>query len=129
VGSASGLRRAAMPNTPAAVHGPLDSVLFPGKPRIPDLMAPPFQPGAQWRYAASSRRPDERRRLQYRLRTAPSSTAAARFVIAALVFTLSPVHDDAHYVAAAAKLAACKDIDALYIKIREGCCRRSGRRR
>jgi oxaloacetate decarboxylase alpha subunit len=38
------------------------------------------------------------------------------WVIAALVFTLSPVHDDEHYVAAARKLAACTDIDALYIK-------------
>ncbi len=38
------------------------------------------------------------------------------YVIAALVFTLSPVHDDAHYAAAARKLAACPDIDALYIK-------------
>ncbi len=38
------------------------------------------------------------------------------YVIAALVYTLSPVHDDAYYVAAARKLAACPDIDALYIK-------------
>ena len=38
------------------------------------------------------------------------------YVIAALVFTLSPVHDDAHYANAAHKLAACEDIDALYIK-------------
>ena len=38
------------------------------------------------------------------------------YVIAALVFTLSPVHDDAHYAQAARKLAACADIDALYIK-------------
>jgi oxaloacetate decarboxylase alpha subunit len=38
------------------------------------------------------------------------------FVIAALVFTLSPVHDDAHYVAAARKLGSCSDIDAIYIK-------------
>jgi len=38
------------------------------------------------------------------------------FVIAALVFTLSPVHDDAHYVERARKLAASRDIDALYIK-------------
>jgi len=38
------------------------------------------------------------------------------YVIAALVFTLSPVHDDAHYAAAARKLAACPDVDALYIK-------------
>jgi oxaloacetate decarboxylase (Na+ extruding) subunit alpha len=38
------------------------------------------------------------------------------YVIAALVFTLSPVHDDAHYAAAARELAACPDIDAVYIK-------------
>ena len=37
-------------------------------------------------------------------------------VIAALVFTLSPVHDDAHYVERARKLAECPDVDALYIK-------------
>ncbi len=38
------------------------------------------------------------------------------YVIAALVFTLSPIHDDAHYVERARKLAACPDVDALYIK-------------
>jgi oxaloacetate decarboxylase alpha subunit len=38
------------------------------------------------------------------------------YVIAALVFTLSPIHDDAHYAERARKLAACVDIDALYIK-------------
>ena len=38
------------------------------------------------------------------------------YVIAALVFTLSPVHDDAHYVTAARKLGSCADIDAIYIK-------------
>jgi oxaloacetate decarboxylase alpha subunit len=38
------------------------------------------------------------------------------FVIAALVYTLSPIHDDAHYVEAARRLAACADVDALYIK-------------
>jgi oxaloacetate decarboxylase (Na+ extruding) subunit alpha len=42
--------------------------------------------------------------------------SGGEYVIAALVFTLSPVHDDAHYAAAARKLAACPDIDALYIK-------------
>ncbi len=55
---------------------------------------------------------------------ADSNVACARmvkrvggeFVIAALVFTLSPVHDDAHYVAAARKLAACPEVDAIYIK-------------
>src|SRR3984957_6122005 len=55
---------------------------------------------------------------------ADSNVACARlvkhgggeYVIAALVFTLSPVHDDAHYAAAARKLAACPDIDAIYIK-------------
>jgi len=38
------------------------------------------------------------------------------FVIAALVFTLSPIHDDAHYVERARKMAACPDVDAVYIK-------------
>jgi oxaloacetate decarboxylase alpha subunit len=37
-------------------------------------------------------------------------------VIAALVFSISPIHDDAHYVRNAARLAACADVDALYIK-------------
>jgi len=55
---------------------------------------------------------------------AESNVACARmvkqgggeFVIAALVFTLSPIHDDAHYAERARKLAASPDIDALYIK-------------
>ncbi len=38
------------------------------------------------------------------------------FVIAALCYSISPVHDDAHYVAAAARFAACPDIDAVYLK-------------
>lgn len=38
------------------------------------------------------------------------------FVIAALVFTLSPIHDDRHYAEAARKLAACAAVDAIYIK-------------
>jgi len=38
------------------------------------------------------------------------------YVIAALVFTLSPIHDDAHYAERARTLAASPDIDALYIK-------------
>ena len=42
--------------------------------------------------------------------------AGGEYVIAALVFTLSPIHDDAHYAAAARTLAASPDIDALYIK-------------
>jgi len=37
-------------------------------------------------------------------------------VIGALVFTLSPIHDDAHYGEAARTMAASPDIDALYIK-------------
>ncbi len=40
----------------------------------------------------------------------------ADYVIAALVFTISPIHDDAHYVDRARTLAASPDIDALYIK-------------
>jgi oxaloacetate decarboxylase (Na+ extruding) subunit alpha len=42
--------------------------------------------------------------------------AGGEFVIAALVFTLSPIHDDAHYAACARTLAASPDIDAFYIK-------------
>ncbi len=38
------------------------------------------------------------------------------YVIAALVFTLSPIHDDAHYIERARRLAGCADIDALYVK-------------
>jgi oxaloacetate decarboxylase alpha subunit len=38
------------------------------------------------------------------------------YVIVALVFTLSPIHDDAHYVERARALAACPHVDALYIK-------------
>ena len=39
-----------------------------------------------------------------------------KYVVGALVFTLSPIHDDAHYVACARKLAASPDVNALYIK-------------
>ena len=42
--------------------------------------------------------------------------AGGEFVIAALVFTLSPIHDDRHYAQAARALAACAEIDAIYIK-------------
>ena len=42
--------------------------------------------------------------------------AGGEYVIAALVFTLSPIHDDAHYAACARTLAASADVDALYIK-------------
>jgi oxaloacetate decarboxylase alpha subunit len=42
--------------------------------------------------------------------------AGGAYVVAALVFTLSPIHDDAHYVECARKLASSPDVDALYIK-------------
>jgi oxaloacetate decarboxylase (Na+ extruding) subunit alpha len=42
--------------------------------------------------------------------------AGGEYVIGALVFTLSPIHDDAHYVARARTLAESPDVDALYIK-------------
>jgi len=42
--------------------------------------------------------------------------AGGEFVIAALVYTLSPIHDDNHYVENARRLAACSDVDALYLK-------------
>jgi oxaloacetate decarboxylase alpha subunit len=38
------------------------------------------------------------------------------YVIVALVFTISPIHDDAHYIERARTLAASPFIDALYIK-------------
>jgi len=37
-------------------------------------------------------------------------------VIGALVYTISPIHDDAHYAAAAREMAQSPDVDALYIK-------------
>ena len=37
-------------------------------------------------------------------------------VVGALVYTISPIHDDAHYAAAARTMAASPDIDSLYIK-------------
>src|SRR5438874_2389666 len=54
---------------------------------------------------------------------AESNVACARmvkrvggeFVIAALVFTLSPIHDDRHYAQAARKLAACPEAEGLAV--------------
>ncbi|MFM5950653.1 MAG: biotin carboxyl carrier protein [Novosphingobium sp.] len=40
----------------------------------------------------------------------------ADYVIGALVFTVSPIHDDAHYAERARALAASPHVDALYIK-------------
>ncbi len=37
-------------------------------------------------------------------------------VVGALVYTISPIHDDAHYAEAARIMAASGDIDAFYIK-------------
>jgi oxaloacetate decarboxylase (Na+ extruding) subunit alpha len=45
-----------------------------------------------------------------------AKAAGAGYVVAALVYTLSPIHDDAHYVDRAQALAASADVDALYIK-------------
>lgn len=42
--------------------------------------------------------------------------AGGEYVVGALVFTLSPIHDDAHYVACARKLAESPQVDAIYIK-------------
>jgi oxaloacetate decarboxylase alpha subunit len=58
------------------------------------------------------------------MNNADSNIACARmikevggdYVVAALVFTVSPIHDDAHYIERARKLAASPDVDALYIK-------------
>ncbi len=45
-----------------------------------------------------------------------AKAGGARYVVAALVYSLSPIHDDAHYVERARALAASPDVDALYIK-------------
>lgn len=42
--------------------------------------------------------------------------AGGEYLIVALVFTISPIHDDAYYAERSARLAACADVDALYIK-------------
>lgn len=42
--------------------------------------------------------------------------AGGEEVVGALVYTLSPIHDDAHYAEAARIMAASPDIDSLYIK-------------
>jgi len=58
------------------------------------------------------------------MNSADSNVACARmikdvggeYVIGALVFTISPIDDDARYVERARKLAASADVDAIYIK-------------
>jgi oxaloacetate decarboxylase alpha subunit len=45
-----------------------------------------------------------------------AKAAGADTVVAALVYTLSPIHDDQHYAERARSLAASPDVDALYIK-------------
>jgi len=45
-----------------------------------------------------------------------AKAGGASYVVGALVYTLSPIHDDAHYAERAAALAASPDVDALYIK-------------
>jgi oxaloacetate decarboxylase alpha subunit len=45
-----------------------------------------------------------------------AKAAGAEYVIGALVFTITPIHDDAHYVKCAQTLAGSPDVDALYLK-------------
>ena len=45
-----------------------------------------------------------------------AKAGGASYVVAALVYTLSPIHDDAHYARCSRALAASPDVDALYIK-------------
>ncbi|MGZ3345382.1 MAG: hypothetical protein ACXU82_12150 [Caulobacteraceae bacterium] len=45
-----------------------------------------------------------------------AKAGGADYVVGALVYTVSPIHDDAHYAACAKALAASPDVDALYIK-------------
>jgi oxaloacetate decarboxylase alpha subunit len=45
-----------------------------------------------------------------------AKAGGADYVVGALVYSLSPIHDDAHYIERARGLAASPDVDALYIK-------------
>ncbi|MDE3116406.1 MAG: biotin carboxyl carrier protein, partial [Pseudomonadota bacterium] len=45
-----------------------------------------------------------------------AKAGGADYVVAALVYTISPIHDDAHYAERARALAASPDVDALYLK-------------
>ncbi len=45
-----------------------------------------------------------------------AKAGGASYVVTALVYTISPVHDDAHFVERARQMAASPDVDALYIK-------------
>ena len=42
--------------------------------------------------------------------------AGGEQVIAAFCYSVSPVHDDAHYTSCARRFGACEDIDAVYLK-------------
>ena len=46
--------------------------------------------------------------------------AGGEQVVGALVYSISPIHDDAHYAEAARIMAASPDIDALYIPLPTG---------
>jgi oxaloacetate decarboxylase alpha subunit len=109
------LMAAAMPNTPLQFMS-TGFRFISWETAHPDLMALAFR--------VLARNGIRRFCLADPMNDADSNIACARmvkqaggeWVIAALVFTLSPIHDDEHYVTAARKLAACPDIDALYIK-------------
>ena len=99
----------------AAIHVHGISLHFVGD-RAPGIHgAGVSRPCAQWHTPFLPGGPHERRGFEHRLR-AHGEAGGGEYVIAALVFTLSPIHDDAHYAEAARKLAACPDVDALYIK-------------
>jgi len=109
------LMAAAMPNTPLQFMS-TGFRFISWETAHPDFMALAFR--------VLARNGMRRFCLADPMNDADSNIACARmvkqgggeYVIAALVFTLSPVHDDAHYAEAARKLAACTDVDALYIK-------------
>ncbi|MBL8552443.1 MAG: hypothetical protein JNJ73_20825 [Hyphomonadaceae bacterium] len=45
-----------------------------------------------------------------------AKAGGAEIVVCALVYSISPIHDDAFYAERAAKLAACPDVDIVYVK-------------
>jgi oxaloacetate decarboxylase alpha subunit len=109
------LMRAAMPKTPLQFLS-TGFRFIAWETAHPEFMALAF--------ATLQRNGIDRFALADPMNDADAVVAAARLVkqggggmvIAAFCYSISPVHDDAHYIACAEKFAACPDIDAAYLK-------------
>ena len=109
------LMAAATPNTPLQFMSHRLPLHFLGdrQPRVHGAGIP--RAGAQRHPPLLPRGPDERRGFELACARMVKQ-GGGEFVIAALVFTLSPIHDDAHYVERARAARGLPDVDALYIK-------------